>query len=334
MARLSVVALACSVMTACSEKEQLPPPPIDTIGDTEGIPEPDPCPVCELDAAACDADGDDVFTAIGANCPDRPVIDPVFFGNPDAIRVVSSIGGSHYVPQEGDNFTVMGTGLIDTLLTDSDACADLGAASLGDEYIMGTTLPAPIKTVDVGAVNCFDDPGLVGMGDCSNTIQTQFEQGQGAGDYSEMRFSAVVPDGADAIKFDFAFLTSEYPEYVDSQFNDMFIGWLESETWTGNISFDDSNLPISVNAGFLNFKDDMGTGAVFEGTCMSGHGGTRWLTSKAAVETGEEIELVVAIFDMGDWYYESYVLLDNFRWGCDGCAEPPSTIDETGGTGG
>lgn len=329
---LGLVVAMGAAASACSPEEKLPPPPIDTVADTDDEPEPDPCPPCELDNEPCDADGDDFFTAMGAGCPDRPVMDAVHFGNPGAIRVVDSIGGSHYVPQEGDYFTVMGSGLIDDLLTDADSC--LTNDHLGVEFSMGEMLPDPIETNDVGAMNCFEDPGLVGMGDCSNTIQTQFEQGMYAHDYSELRFRADVPDDADAIKFDLAFLTSEYPDYVGAQFNDMFIGWLESEAWTGNISFDDMNRPISVNAGFLDFKDDAGTGVVFEDTCMSGHGGTRWLTSKAAVEPGEEIELILAIFDMGDAIYESYVLLDNFRWGCDGCAEPPTTdVDETG-TGG
>jgi hypothetical protein len=44
--------------------------------------------------------------------------------------------------------------------------------------------------------------------------------------------------------------------------------------------------------------------------------GTRWLTSTAAVVPGEQISLVFAIFDLDDVNWDSFVLLDNFRWGC------------------
>jgi hypothetical protein len=97
----------------------------------------------------------------------------------------------------------------------------------------------------------------------------------------------------------------------------MYIGWLESEKWTGNISFDQNGNPISLNAGFLEFKDDGGNSPVFAGTCMRQHAGTNWLQTTAGVTPGEQITVVFAIFDLADPILDSYAFLDNFKWGCE-----------------
>jgi hypothetical protein len=168
-----------------------------------------------------------------------------------------------------------------------------------------------------------------------------------ANDYTELRFTATVPEGATSLSYDFAFMSFEYPGFWQSAYNDMYIGWLESENWTGNISFDENGNPITVNAGFMDYLDadasafdpvtgmeiqhpDCPVGAncsapEIKGTCMEGHGATRWLTTTATVEPGEEITLVFAVMDLSDSVLDSYVFLDNFQWGCVG-GEPPTTI--------
>jgi hypothetical protein len=335
----ALLGTAVGIFGGCAKEPDLPQQPIDDndggtgqdeVGET-GEPE---CPPCEHPVMSCDEVASDVFLALGAGCDDRPVIDPIVFANTLAVRSVAQVGTSNeYLPREGSKLVVMGSGFIDNFLDGDYDCAGIGTGDdLGQLYSLGMELPAPIEPSNVGASDCFDDPSLVGMGDCSNTLQLQWDAGgatYGIGDYSELRFKAVVPDDANSVKFDLAFFTSEYPEYENSTFNDMFIGWLESELWTGNVSFDHNGHPISVNAGFLDFKDNAGTLAEMKGTCMVGHGATRWLTSTALVKEGETIELVFAIFDVRDHDFDSFVALDNFRWGCDGCA-PPDTSPETG----
>jgi hypothetical protein len=99
----------------------------------------------------------------------------------------------------------------------------------------------------------------------------------------------------------------------------MFVAWIESEEWTGNISFDGQNNPISVHASFLDYK----ASEELEGFAMEGHGGTRWLTSSVGVRPGEQISLILAIYDMTDGLADSLVLLDNLRWDC--TDKPPIT---------
>jgi hypothetical protein len=187
-------------------------------------------------------------------------------------------------------------------------------------------------TNPVGMQDCFENPDLVGTGDCSNTINDQWEQGNGAYDYSELRISGEVPQGASGFSYNLAFFSTEYPNYYQTTFNDMYIAWLESELWTGNVSFDEMGNPISLNAGFLDYKDAPNPydcpapcqAPELVGTAMMGHAGTKWLTTTSGVVPGEDFVLILAIFDLSDNILDSVVILDNFAWNCEG--GPPVTI--------
>src|SRR5262249_23166673 len=145
--------------------------------------------------------------------------------------------------------------------------------------------------------DCTANPGLVGSGDCSNTIEAQWSQGNGAYDYMEMRFTASVPANTTGFSYDLAMFSTEYPDYYQTQYNDMYIAWLDSENWTGNISFDEMGHPISLNAGFLDYKDAPNpydcpapcNAPELQGTAMEGHAGTKWLTTTAGVVPFDDI---------------------------------------------
>ncbi len=276
----------------------------------------------------CDGDSADLFQAIGLNCPGTDEVTGTVDGSPLAMGTRVGFGTTmQWAPREGSKFAVLGSGLISDLDLETPA-SDLDAGpthcndDLGPEYDKGNALPAPLRTNNVTG-DCADDPGLLGTGDCSNTIQDQFSQGMIANDYTEMRIEAAVPPSNNSIAYDFAFFSTEYPWYFGSQFNDMYVGWLESESWTGNISFDEMGNPISLNAGFLDFKDDGGNQRPeFDATCMKRHAGTKWLSSIAPVTPGEQITVVFAIFDLSDSILDSYVFVDNFVWGCEGTDHP------------
>ena len=310
-----------------------------------------PCPVCEVpEHVPCDDTASATpGQALGLGCPGELGIVPTFNGAPAAISTATQIGGSNvFTPREGSRFVVLGTGPAADLDSPGGCTADLDTGlPLGcAANDPGSTLPNPLDYRRVGTQTCAENPALVGTGDCSNTLQDQFEAGlgglglcPGANDYGELRFTVQVPMGASSLSYDFAFFSLEYPEYYGSEYNDMYVGWIESQDWTGNISFDDTGRPISLNAGFLDFKDaqhdwNQGDPACLNtncsapelaGTCMQGHAATRWLSSSVGVVPGETITLVFAIYDMGDSILDSYVLLDNFQWGCDGDTPPTTT---------
>jgi hypothetical protein len=286
----------------------------------------DECVVSEH--TPCDSDSADLFNAIGLNCPDSTTVMGTVEGSMLAMGTRVGFGTTmQWAPREGTKFAVLGSGLISDLDIETPA-GDLDAGpthcndDLGPEFDKGAQLPAPVRVNNV-AGDCAADPGLLGSGDCSNTIQDQFTQGMAANDYTEMRIVAPVPPSNNSISYDFAFFSTEYPFYYGSQFNDMYIGWLESESWTGNISFDEMGNAISLNAGFLDFRDDGGNmRPEFDATCMKRHAGTKWLSSTAPVSPGEQITVVFAIFDLSDSILDSYVFIDNFIWGCDGTDHP------------
>lgn len=274
----------------------------------------------------CDEGADNMISALGLNCPGDATVEVTTSGNPGAMAVRTGFGSTNeWAPREGSAFAVIGSGLVSDLDLatppgDSNQLPTHCNDELGAQYAVGATLPDPLRVNDVGG-DCTEDPTLLGSGDCSNTIQGQFSQGGSAFDYTEVRIVAEVPMTNNSVNYDFAFFSTEYPYYYGDVYNDMYVGWLESESWTGNISFDEQGNPISLNAGFLDFQDTM----ELAGTCMQQHAGTRWLQSVAPVSPGETITLVLAIFDMADPILDSYVFLDNFGWGCEGTDKPTTT---------
>jgi hypothetical protein len=302
-------------------------PKFDLGGGDGGDPlDPDSCGTeCECtipEHQPCDNATGDPFLAMGLGCPGELTVQSTVTGPPGAIGVRSSFGGNGtFAPREGAAYAVIGSGFV----TDLDLPTPGGDSNqdpthcnddLGGQWDVGGNLPNPLRVNNV-AGDCTADPVLVGTGDCSNTIADQFNQGSSANDYVELRFEVDVPVDVVSLSYDFAFLSTEYPYYFGSEFNDMYVGWLESEAWTGNISFDANGNPISLNAGFLDFRDDAGNLPEFAGTCMRQHAGTGWLSTSTGVVPGEHITVAFAIFDLSDSILDSYVFLDNFQWGCE-----------------
>jgi len=310
--------------------------PHESSSDDEGGPKFDQGSIVDLGDAddcelpphtACD-DDEDPGHALGLDCAGELDATITFAGQPAQLVVHAGDVGSHlpptYPPREGGRMLILSTGEAADVLIGGV----LPATTLST---LAMPLAAPLDPMPAVG-DCTADAAAIGTGDCSATMDAQWTMGGAAAyDYAEIRIEVVVPAGAAGFAYDLAFLSAEYPIYYQEQYNDMFVAWLESGDWTGNVSFDDGGQPIALNAAFLDFKDapnpyDCPAPCVapeLVGTAMDGHGGTRWLTTAAPVTAGESITLVLAIFDMGDGWLDSAVLLDNFRWTCEG--EAPIT---------
>lgn len=89
---------------------------------------------------------------------------------------------------------------------------------------------------------------------------------------------------------------------------------------------------MSVDNGFLDYKDAANpidcpapcAAPELQATGVAGHAATTWLTTTAAVDPGDEITVVFAVFDLSDGLVDTIVALDHFQWGCDDGA--PRTI--------
>ncbi|MCB9755686.1 MAG: choice-of-anchor L domain-containing protein [Myxococcales bacterium] len=185
-----------------------------------------------------------------------------------------------------------------------------------------------------------------GVGDCSDTLADQWALG-GAdpNDKIWLQFQTIVPPETLGYRFDFAFFSSEWPMFVGTGYNDLFIAWQVSEAYTGNTTFlpDPENpgegLPLTITAldeyiqseGFACLPaNDPGCQppAELESTGFERRAGTDWVTAEAAVTPGETVEVALFLADMSDSLLATLVLLDNFRWDCEGCV--PTAADDCG----
>lgn len=136
-----------------------------------------------------------------------------------------------------------------------------------------------------------------------------------------------APRNAVGFSFDFVYLSTEYPEWVDQGFNDTFYAILERPA-TGerrNISFDEGGHEIEVDNAFFEHPpvtDLAGTG--YDGMCTNEDftrtvcgSSTGWLRTAWDIAPGEEFTLTFSIHDEGDGIYDSTAIVDNFQWSPD-----------------
>jgi hypothetical protein len=187
-------------------------------------------------------------------------------------------------------------------------------------------------------------------------------QGDSVNDMIDVKLTLKAPPDATGFRFDFDFYSSEWPNFVCSNYNDAFVAYLTSKGITDNVSFDGKHNPVSVNNDFFDHctpgvslgcnrtdgsvadapvasstcaagaGDLAGTG--FAGTAQSLCGGgpsatlggaTGWLTTQAPIEPGEQFTLEFIIWDAGDGILDSSVLIDHFVWIGGSASTPPST---------
>jgi hypothetical protein len=171
-------------------------------------------------------------------------------------------------------------------------------------------------------------------------------------DMVDVKLTLKAPPDATGFQFDFDFFSSEWPNYVCSNFNDAFIAYLTSAKITDNISFDSQGNPVAVNISFLSVctpgtpvgclrsngpqpdpplnnasctagpseLGGTGFGDTYETQCDSNNvnatlgASTGWLTTQAPIGGGEQFTLEFMIWDAGDGLLDSSALIDNFQW--------------------
>ncbi|PRP96006.1 choice-of-anchor L domain-containing protein [Enhygromyxa salina] len=193
-------------------------------------------------------------------------------------------------------------------------------------------LPAPLSA-NRGSNNGmggtpFMDCDLVN--DCSDSLHQHWNVNMwnNPNDKLWMQMDLTVPAETEGYIFDFAYFSSEFPTYYNTQYNDLFIAWSTSESYTGNITFvNDAPLTITSleNAGAFQYKNNA---PQLAGTGFEGHAGTGWFVARGSATPGEVFQLTFFIADMADSILATGVLLDNFRWECAGCI--PSEVNSCG----
>ena len=156
------------------------------------------------------------------------------------------------------------------------------------------------------------------------------------------------PPNARGFRFDFMFVTTEWPEFLCQEFNDTFYAVVSSAAINDgartNVSFDRAGHEVSVNVGFFEVParwtvplggtpygapdgdalcpfDRIDPRCEFPDACQDPAAqrfvgsGTGWLTSQGPIAPREPVvNFTFSIHDEGDPVLDSAVLLDRFEW--------------------
>jgi hypothetical protein len=264
-------------------------------------------------------DGMSLAAAMG-QCNTKHVDNATFKGpsDPKARAIVPAFGVIK--PMEGSSMVLLSTG------------------KATDKKMSGHVTPQIGTDLSQSNVYTNPEPTLVAKPGCG------MGQPPMVNDYTEFVLTMKAPSNAYSFSFNFQFFSAEYPEFVCTMFNDMFIVQMESKNEfqnPTNICFDEGMNPVTVNNGFFtvcqnsssaqtkNCKKPVseiaGTGYEDSNGSEPIGGSTGWLTTTAPVTPGEEVTLHFMIFDEGDHIYDSAVLIDNFKWSVN-AVEGPTTI--------
>ena len=158
------------------------------------------------------------------------------------------------------------------------------------------------------------DNGTAGLGLLSNLIG-------GTATYNAAVLEFDFVPYSDTVRFNYVFGSEEYPEYVGSQFNDVFgffisgPGILAGQQNIARLPNGQAVAINNVNAGanaafFVNNGD--GSQAPMNGspTFIQYDGFTKVLTAESKVQCGQTYHLIIAIADVGDGILDSGIFLE------------------------
>ena len=147
-----------------------------------------------------------------------------------------------------------------------------------------------------------------------------------------VRMELTVPPGVHGYRFDFVFCTSEWPTWVDTVFNDLFVVWQKdpsaddpnqtpADPYTGNVlTIEDPGNPGTARTLTTTSLDNYFEEASFTknepqlaGTGFQTNACTNWLTAHDGVRPGAQLGLAFYLADMGDQILATQVILDNLR---------------------
>ncbi len=257
--------------------------------------------------------------------------------NPDGKSIRPQFG-SVIMPQSGQRITVLSSGIAS--YPNAGALPNYLAFQGGTDMGGGPDVVAPADWLAAHNNTFPNAPGCPGAG--NNT----------AYDSVLFKIRVRVPTNANSFSTKMYFLSAEYPEYVCTAFNDLFVTLVNSSS-NGNpndrniaiYSNNNQTWPLGVNLlyaapglftqcdngnigcilgpnvpynGCVSENQLTGTGFDLNGAACANNddvgGGTGWLTMSGNVTPGETMEIRFVIWDTADSGWDSVVLLDDWRW--------------------
>ncbi|MCA9662820.1 MAG: DUF4215 domain-containing protein, partial [Myxococcales bacterium] len=272
------------------------------------------------------------FRALGLGCEadDESTTIPIaeyVLNSPDpkAWTIAEGFGAfdGGFVAREGASMLMLSTGVISEPNGDGVVLEDMNSQVMnGDNGNPNDNLFLPMFM-----------PG----DDDSGVLQPFWDKSMGnANDRIVATFTTQTPKDSAGYSLDFAFFSSEWPDYVDTAYSDVFVVWQVSEGYTGTVSRigDQSTSSTSLHPHWSdkpigNDKSCLAFGSAgpgfacaeleLMGTGFEGHAGGDWLRINANMPAEEELRIFIFLADMGDAALASVVLLDRFRFRCEPC---------------
>lgn len=166
-----------------------------------------------------------------------------------------------------------------------------------------------------GNANLADDPNASGSSGVS--LGGPNVRGNTDLDVSILKLDLNVPAGNNCIRFDFAFFSEEFPEYVGSNVNDAFIAELDTSNWTtsGNVITAPNNFAFGPGGAVISVNSSGPTAMNAGNAAGTTYDGATALLSAATPVTPGAHTLYLSIFDQGDRVYDSAVFIDNLAVG-------------------
>jgi hypothetical protein len=244
---------------------------------------------------------------------------------PDAVAFASAItdpiapaGASFAIPEQA---TPVGLNAYYDCVADDPSTTDFDESQcptgVGNTPLAGfPTAGGTYGVLTSGNAALADDPNVSsGSGESWSRAATSIGSGVYDGVVAKIDLPAATTS---CLAFDFRFLSDEYPEYVNTNYNDAFIAQLDSWSVTADAATQTVTAPgnfaggmgdtISVDAnGPSAMSDAAALGTTYDGA-------TALLTARVPVAVGSVHSLYLTIFDQGDAILDSAVFLDNLRF--------------------
>jgi hypothetical protein len=155
------------------------------------------------------------------------------------------------------------------------------------------------------------------------------DRGPVANDYTVLAIDVTVPQSANCLALDYRFLSEEFPEFVNTEYNDAFIAEVDSTTWRveaggaisrpNDFAVSPGGNPISINGlGETAVSAEEAAGTYFDAA-------TGLITTKTPITPGHHV-IYLSIFDASDSAWDSAAFVDNLRFVAESAAtcQPPT----------
>ena len=185
----------------------------------------------------------------------------------------------------------------------------ISESMMADPQATAVTPNLGIITPTEGADFSYLYTGAIGQ---SPQIGTDLGPSGQQGDRSTLTVVLQAPPTANSARFDFYFLSAEYPEFVNTNYNDAFEANIIGTAFTGNAAIDSQGNDVTVNSAYFTITQS----ADLQGTGFDNGngGGTDWLTMVVPIDPNDSVTFEFTVYDVFDGIYDSAVLLDNFAW--------------------